>query len=312
MAKLSRRHFLKIAGSAASVGAARVLLPGLLGGVAACQPQAATLAIPASATLAATATQAATASATQAATMTPGLPATATLATPERLAIGARVMHLHSASATKWGGQVGYWEYVDQDVVTRMVERGVTELTDQATAADAWRTLIPAYQPGKGIAIKVNFNNTLGNDCGVAGGEINALPQPVAAVVAGLKAMGVDEGDIWIYDGVNRFIPAYFTAGVPFGGVQYFDKCHTPVDYFSSHDPTALVNFNPPSGVPALEAQRLADVPVRASYLINMPILKSHGCASITLGFKNHFGSIFNPGGIHSHVFPYPGCEGRV
>ncbi|MRR10737.1 hypothetical protein EG831_11840, partial [bacterium] len=218
MAKLSRRHFLKIAGSAASVGAARVLLPGLLlGGVAACQPQAATLAIPASATLAATATQAATASATQAATMTPGLPATATLATPERLAIEARVMHLHSASATKWGGQVGYWEYVDQDVVTRMVERGVTELTGQATAADAWRTLIPAYQPGKGIAIKVNFNNTLGNDCGVAGGEINALPQPVAAVLPAIKTIRADEGDTRIADRVLRFIPASFTTRVPPG-----------------------------------------------------------------------------------------------
>jgi uncharacterized protein (DUF362 family) len=31
---------------------------------------------------------------------------------------------------------------------------------------------------------------------------------------------------------------------------------------------------------------------VQAAYLINMPIMKKHGMAGVTLGFKNHFGSI--------------------
>lgn len=313
MAKLSRRNFLKIIASAASIGAARVLAPGLLlGGVTACRPQPTFP--PAAAGATAGATDAAAAAlptdrppaAQAAATATPFPAATQ----PPR--IGSRVVHLHSPAATRWNGQAGYWDTVDQRAVDQMVERGVTELTGQATAPDAWRSLIPDYQPGKAIAIKLNFNNTLSGDCNRVGGEINALPQPVAAVVAGLKSMGVDERDVWLYDGVNRFIPAYFTAAMPFSGVQYFDRCHQPVDYYSSRDATAVVSFNPPPDVPAPAPQRVADLLVRASYLINMPILKSHTCASITLGFKNHFGSIDDPGGMHGHVFVVPGCGGKT
>lgn len=317
MAKLSRRHFFKIVGTAASAGAVRIIAPGLLlGSTVACQPLALTpAATEATATLAA---QAATmAPSAQAATAVPTTvpatqTATATLPAIQSLGIGPRVVHTHSASATHWGGQVGYWDYADQRVVTGMVERGITELTGQSSSADAWRALLPGYQPGRAIAIKVNFNNTLSGDCGVVGGEINALPQPVAAVIAGLKAAGVDERDVWVYDGVDRFIPAYFTTSIPYGGVQFFDKCHNLVDYYSSQDATAIVQFNPPAGISAPAPQRIADLLTRASYLINMPIMKSHTCASITLGFKNHFGSIDNPGGVHSHVFAIPGCGGKA
>jgi len=320
MAKLSRRTFLKIISTSSSAGAVRILAPGLLlGGAAACQaapvtPAATATALPgvaATSTLAATegAVQAADATATLAATAQPAAP---TVASMQPLNVGARVVHVHSGNATHWGGQVGYWDYADQRTVTQMVERGITELTGQSTVADAWRALLPGYQPGKAIAIKVNFNNTLSGDCGVVGGEINALPQPVAAVIAGLTAAGVDERDVWVYDGVDRFIPAYFTTAIPFSGVQYFDKCHNLVDYYSSQDGTAIVQFTPPAGVPAPAPQRVADLLTRASYLINMPILKSHTCASITLGFKNHFGSIDNPGGVHSHIFGVTGCGGTL
>lgn len=315
MAKLSRRNFIKIIGSAATAGVVRVLAPGLLaGGLSACQSQAGTAVQPtAGATLAASATATETAAAASTATAsatTPAVLATPTLATAQRLQIGSRVLHLHATGATQWGGQSDYWSYVNPDVVEQMVARGLTELTGQATVADAWRVLIPAYQPGQGIAIKVNFNNTLSGDCNVVGGEINALPQPVAAIVAGLKAMGVDERDVWVYDGVNRFIPAYFTLAMPYGDVQYFDKCHQPVDYYANPDPNALVDFNTPQGVPTLHTQRLADVLTRATYLINMPILKNHDCAGISLGFKNHLGSIDDPGGLHSHIMMVPGCSG--
>lgn len=320
MGKLSRRTFLKIIGTTASAGAVRLLAPGLLlGSAAACQAAPAEPTAAALASVASTATAAPTAAAAQSATQAASATAapTAQVAAPtvasmQPLNVGARVVHVHSNAATNWGGQVGYWDYADQRTVTQMVERGVTELTGQSTVADAWRALLPGYMPGKAVAIKVNFNNTLSGDCGVVGGEINALPQPVAAVIAGLMAAGVDERDVWIYDGVDRFIPAYFTAAIPFGGVQYFDRCHNRVDYYSSQDGTAIVQFNLPAGVPSPAPQRVADLLTRASYLINMPIMKSHTCASITLGFKNHFGSIDNPGGVHSHVFVVPGCGGTL
>jgi uncharacterized protein (DUF362 family) len=47
---------------------------------------------------------------------------------------------------------------------------------------------------------------------------------------------------------------------------------------------------------------RLSDSLINAAYLINMPIMKGHPIAGITLGFKNHFGSTNNPSGMHNYV----------
>jgi uncharacterized protein (DUF362 family) len=49
---------------------------------------------------------------------------------------------------------------------------------------------------------------------------------------------------------------------------------------------------------------KVTDVLVEATYLIDMPIMKSHIGAGITLTFKNHFGSIANPFLLHDWFPP--------
>ena len=71
---------------------------------------------------------------------------------------------------------------------------------------------------------------------------------------------------------------------------------------WSSTDPHAYVAFAPSSGVPMPPATRLTDVLINARYLINMPIMKGHSPAGLSLAFKNHFGSIDYPGGLHDWV----------
>ncbi len=235
--------------------------------------------------------------------------ATPTPPPPIKADFGHRVIHVHNPKATHWNNQKRYWEYVDQQVVDQMMAKGMTTLTNTSSVEDAWRTLLPGYQPGDAIAIKLNFNNTIWENCNQESGQINALPQPVNAVIAGLKSIGVDEKDIWLFDGVNRIIPQYFVAGIDYPNVRYFDRCHEPVTYDSQAE-SAFVAFHPPNGVQMPTRQKIADLLLQARYLINMPILKSHGCSSITLGFKNHLGSIDNPGGLHSHIFLVSACGG--
>lgn len=315
MARVDRRKFIQITGSIATAGVARVLAPGLLvGSVAACQvqssPQPPTPTVSPDA-IDPTATVAGSASAapSEPPAHTAGAQPSPNVESAPKANFGPRVVHVRAAGAAQWSGQERYWEHVDPQVVGDMVDKGIQALTGEATTADAWRRILPNYQPGQGIAIKLNFNNTLSGACDSAGGQINALPQPANAVIAGLKSIGVAEQDIWLYDGVNRFIPEYFTAGIRFGGVQFFDKCHQAVTY-DNRDPDAIVAFNPPQGVPAPAREKIADVLARASYLINLPILKNHDCAGISLGFKNHFGTIDNPGGMHGHVFLISACGG--
>jgi len=215
----------------------------------------------------------------------------------------AKVVHIHAPAATNgWTGQLAYWEYVNQSVVDEMVNRGVTELTGETTVADAWRRLIPAYQTGQKIAIKVNFNNT--SSCQPTNGVIDALIQPVNAVVSGLEQIGVQRSDVCVYDAI-RHVPYRFIngglEGIIFFDVMYPNACGLPAGFTSQAD--HYVTFNPPPGTP-VGAAIVTDVLFNAAYLINMPIMKGgHPIAGVTLGYKNHFGTTNNPGGMHTAVF---------
>ena len=106
--------------------------------------------------------------------------------------IGTRVVHVHDPDATNWDFSTGwYGDYVDQQAVDDMVDRGVMELTGASTVAGAWEALIPDYADGEAIAVKVNFNNV--QDCDDTDGQIDALIHPVQAVARGLKLMGAAE-----------------------------------------------------------------------------------------------------------------------
>jgi uncharacterized protein (DUF362 family) len=67
------------------------------------------------------------------------------------------------------------------------------------------------------------------------------------------------------------------------------------------------VVFTDPDGY--LSDRWLPDLLAKASYLINLPIMKYHGIHPVSLGFKNHFGSLYNivRGGVdnlHEYINP--------
>ncbi len=200
-----------------------------------------------------------------------------------------RVVHVYAAAATSWNFSTGwYGNYVDQNVVNEMVDQGLMRLTGTESVPDAWRALLPAYQPGQRIAIKVNFNNC--NSCTDSDNIIDGLIHPVNGLIRGMKQIGVREEDIYIYDAL-RGLPARFRSHCLYPGVHFVDGggCAEQAT-FSSTDPNAVVHF----GRPYLTDRRIADVVIGATYLINMPIMKDHGISGVTLGFKNHYGTINN------------------
>jgi hypothetical protein len=207
---------------------------------------------------------------------------------------------MHSSTATTWSNQANYWDFVSQTKVDQMLDDGIKTLTNQAALADAWRVILPTYQTGQGIALKVSFNNS--NDC-TGGSAIDAVPEPINAIIRGLKAMGVAEDDIWIYDAI-RAIPNRFVTGCDFTGVRFYDDSCRRAATFNSNDPNAHVTFHPPSGIPTPPATRVSDVIVNATYLINVPIMKVHsfGTTGVSLGFKNHWGTIDGPSGLHDYI----------
>jgi hypothetical protein len=216
-----------------------------------------------------------------------------------------RVVHIHSNEATYWDYATGwYGDYVSPSVVDAMTDRGVMALTNTTTLGDAWRALIPAYAAGPKVAIKINLNNA---SCGDTGQVIDALPQPINSVVRGLKAIGIPENDIWIYDVTHGWHDGEMTmrlvnkVAAHYPNVQfhaYTSGCSTALGYSS----TASIHFNVPPGKPAITDRPICNALANATYLINMPIMKKHGMAGVTLGFKNHFGSFDHCEYVHWSV----------
>lgn len=214
------------------------------------------------------------------------------------------VIHVQNADATDWQfDDEWYGDHIDQSVVNGMTDEGLMRLTGTSTRADAWTVLLPDYQSGQRVAVKVNFNNCLSDGC--AGNAIDAVIEPVNALIQGLVDRGVAATDIWVYDVTHAWhdgrIPPRFVSGCDFPGVNF-------VAYVGEADPyssTEMIHFNTPGSGPTISDQPLCNVLVNAHYLINMPIVKTHPFTGVTLGFKNHFGSFDRCDYAHTYT---PGC----
>jgi hypothetical protein len=214
-----------------------------------------------------------------------------------------QVVHVRDADATNWNGTDLFYNAVNQDVVNSMVQTGLLRLTGQDSWADIWSALFErvhpgGYSAGQQIAIKVNLN--MSRDCDSHGNVIDALPQPVLALISGMVAAGVQPGDVTVYDSI-RPIPSYLSGpiwavypDVKFSGAMGTEEpCPGAIAPSYGVDSSLTVQFNNPDG--NLQDRQLADVLYDATYLINMPIIKRHSGEDfnpVTLSFKNHFGSI--------------------
>ena len=56
------------------------------------------------------------------------LPIVSKQAQPPTETPAARVVHVHSTSATSWQGETAFWNYVNQDTVTTMINQGLMAL----------------------------------------------------------------------------------------------------------------------------------------------------------------------------------------
>ena len=200
-----------------------------------------------------------------------------------------RVVHVHCAGASNWNFFSGWWgDCVDQDVVNGMIEQGLQSLTDTTSVEAAWDEILPLYQPGQKIAVKVNLNN--GTSCDDNDNAIDALIEVVNGLIRTLVMAGIQEEDVWVYEGV-RWMPSRFYDRRQYTNAVYLDVggCADDVVTYNHVDSSLKVDFSNP----ALQMERwLADLLYEATYVINMPLLKLHSYHPVTLGFKNHFGSL--------------------
>lgn len=289
--KMTRREFLRLVAGATTLAGAGLLTrlfrryPGVINVTGATDPYKGYLPIVMKADPTATPTSTSTPTATKTPTATQTPTTTPTVPPPT----SSRVVHVWNPNATSWNFASGwYGDYISQATVNTMTNQGLMTLTGKTSVVEAWQSILPNYSSGKGIAIKVNFNNQWEN-CTDLSNRIDALVEPVNALISGMLSMGVQPQDIWIYDAM-RPVPDRFRTRLVNQSVRIFDSkgCGGNQMSFDSTNPSATITFNR-AGV---TSRKLADVLVNCTYLINMPILKDHGISPVTLGMKNHYGSL--------------------
>lgn len=215
------------------------------------------------------------------------------LGTPAGVSPG-RVVWAYDENATT-GNFAQYWTQLDQTKVDNMMKTSLIALSGEKTPGAAVAKLFPCGNncAGKKIAIKVNFNNSGRSDA-----AMDANSQTVKSLLKYLTTPepGVfqpfNQQDIAIYD-ASRKIRDYFASQVT--GSYPNVKLYSESGIVSSGENYVFDSkYCQPTGthkVPAIVKD--------ADYLIDMPLLKAHTNAGVTLTFKNHFGSATDPVGFH-------------
>ncbi len=204
-----------------------------------------------------------------------------------------------------------YWyDAADQDVVDEMLSNGLQTMSGTESDADAWDAIFKYYNNSKGngdvgyssgeeIVIKTNGNAKWWGESGT-----NTSPQIHYAILDQLvNTAGVDEVDISIGD------PNCGTAGYTY---NYCKDDFPDVNYWGQTvDPAKEDNVFYTSDGEVVDPLP-ADY-VDATYMINIPVLKKHHRAGISIAAKNHFGSFakYTDGAWHLHYsLPSPEASG--
>ena len=168
--------------------------------------------------------------------------------------------------------------------VRRMMRRGMTALTGADGWADAWRTF---FEPGDVVGIKLNP---------VGAPHVMSDATVVREIIDGLQAAGVRARDIVVYD---RYRAQFFRAGFDKWLPEGVRTSSAAEDYegiqqaIEGYDPDHYVDL--PLTLPGYDVDNLT---ARRSYaarfitrevnkLVNVPVLKDHQSAGVTLALKN-------------------------
>lgn len=200
-----------------------------------------------------------------------------------------------------------------QKATGAMLEKGILKLTGKASVKEAWDALFRftnksrglgdhGYRNGETIVVKANFNGwSRGRQ------NINTSPQVLYALLDQLvNQVGVPQARIHLGE-PNIDIDKVMYASV----LKAFPK----VKYYKSPGQRKPSDVTKGDAIFASDGKKSDPLPksyADASYMINVPVLKKHHRAGISITAKLHFGSItpFNGNGAFDWHYSLPAPYG--
>ncbi len=189
----------------------------------------------------------------------------------------------------------------NQVVVEKLLANGLKNISGENTSAKSWNAIFKyfnsnhnkgsvGYTSGEKIVVKINCT-TLSSGGRTLNQQLNATPQLAIALLEQLiDTLKIAQADI--------------TFGDPYRGMpnEIYNLCHTKypnVHYIeglgtSGREQTKLSKDNVFFTSDGSFKSRLPQAYLDAAYLINMPSLKTHNSAGITVAAKNHQGSVIS------------------
>jgi hypothetical protein len=192
---------------------------------------------------------------------------------------------------------------VDEEVVKEMLSGALMKYAGTENIQDAWDAIFKSYnnthgrgnvgyKAGEKIAFKINLTN---QSCST--GErplrMDVAPQLLNAVLHELvNNVGVAESDIFMGDPYREFRKEYRELVMTnYPKVYYADGAGGSGVHQTKSSSTAVLKFSNKVLQSTLPQQYLD-----ATYVINLPCLKTHNEGGITLIAKNHQGSFLEKG----------------
>jgi len=212
----------------------------------------------------------------------------------------------------------------NQDIVDKMLADGLCSISGKETAADAWNAIFRyhnqkrgkgdvTYKTGERIYLKLNRTTASGainqeyvrrkdNPLALA---FETSPQIVHAMLRQLtNVAGVPQECIFVGDTMrNLYQDEYVKYYTEFPKVNYLSSFgNTSGRIKSGESASDLIYYSDKKSVMSeAGSDKLYAVMEEAEYLINLPAMKGHNLAGITLCAKNHFGTHVRPRASHLH-----------
>jgi uncharacterized protein (DUF362 family) len=172
---------------------------------------------------------------------------------------------------------------VDSQRALALLDRAMQALFDRDHPLEAWRRVV---RPGALVGVKVNS---------LGGRGISSNVQLVAAICERLQEAGIEAGGIVVWDrDTDELERAGFQVVEGGNRVQCFG--------------TDRADYEQELAAYGSVGSRLSKILTRRSdVLINVPVLKDHDGAGVTIALKNMYGVIHNPNKYHPN-----GCDPYV
>ncbi len=187
-------------------------------------------------------------------------------------------------------------QQIEKKIVRETLDEVLIALTNKPTIRDAWLHVFPNLQSSDIIGLKVNCINR----------KLSTHPEVAYAIANSLiKSLDFNPNHVLIWDRSDKELKK---SGYTFNKSDKGIRCFGTVPEFSRLEwvfnitPEGSIGYDNSSTIdlgdntPVHLTRILTEI---CTYLINVPVLKDHGYAGVTLAMKNHYGSIDKPQTCH-------------